>query len=151
MTSFEKAFAAARKAGKKEFTWNGKRYHTRLKSETKKKSPPTPSPRPDRKKEEKKSTPTPSPRPTRLDRIAVSGSGSKEKGVPRPTPRPKTGEKKKKSETGNWKPALSIGPVRIGGNVKDYEEYRKSKKERDKNKGRSSGLSIADRIRGFFK
>ena len=29
--SFDKAFAAARKAGKKEFTWRGKRYHTRRK------------------------------------------------------------------------------------------------------------------------
>jgi hypothetical protein len=31
--SFGKAFAEARKAGKKEFTWNGKRYHTRTKEE----------------------------------------------------------------------------------------------------------------------
>ena len=31
--SFGKAFAAARKAGKKEFTWKGKRYHTRTKEE----------------------------------------------------------------------------------------------------------------------
>lgn len=29
--SFDKAFAAARKAGKKEFTWRGKRYNTRRK------------------------------------------------------------------------------------------------------------------------
>ena len=29
--AFDKAFAAARSAGKKEFTWRGKRYHTRLK------------------------------------------------------------------------------------------------------------------------
>ena len=29
--AFDKAFAAARRAGKKEFTWRGKRYHTRLK------------------------------------------------------------------------------------------------------------------------
>ena len=29
-TSFSSAFAAARKAGKKEFTWNGKRYNTKL-------------------------------------------------------------------------------------------------------------------------
>jgi hypothetical protein len=32
-SSFGAAFAAARKAGKKEFTWNGKRYHTRTKEE----------------------------------------------------------------------------------------------------------------------
>ena len=29
--AFDRAFAAARRAGKKEFTWRGKRYHTRLK------------------------------------------------------------------------------------------------------------------------
>ena len=31
--SFDKAFAAARKAGKSEFTWRGKRYHTKLAEE----------------------------------------------------------------------------------------------------------------------
>ena len=31
--SFDKAFAAARKQGQKEFTWRGKRYHTRLAGE----------------------------------------------------------------------------------------------------------------------
>jgi hypothetical protein len=30
---FNDAFAAARKAGKKEFEWNGKKYHTRTKDE----------------------------------------------------------------------------------------------------------------------
>lgn len=30
---FKAAFAAARKAGKKEFTWNGKRYNTKYKEE----------------------------------------------------------------------------------------------------------------------
>jgi len=29
--SFDSAFAAARKAGQKEFTWRGSRYHTRMK------------------------------------------------------------------------------------------------------------------------
>lgn len=29
--SFDRAFAAARKAGKKEFTWRGKRYNTKMK------------------------------------------------------------------------------------------------------------------------
>lgn len=32
-TSFGSAFAAARKAGKKAFTWKGKSYHTRTKEE----------------------------------------------------------------------------------------------------------------------
>jgi hypothetical protein len=30
---FRSSFAAARKAGKKEFTWNGKKYNTKLKGE----------------------------------------------------------------------------------------------------------------------
>lgn len=30
-SAFQKAFAAARKSGKKEFTWNGKNYNTELK------------------------------------------------------------------------------------------------------------------------
>lgn len=33
MASFKEAFAAARKAGKKEFSWNGKSYNTKLKEE----------------------------------------------------------------------------------------------------------------------
>ena len=32
MASFKSSFAAARKAGKKEFSWNGKRYNTKLAS-----------------------------------------------------------------------------------------------------------------------
>lgn len=31
--SFDKAFAAARRAGKSEFTWRGGRYHTRMEGE----------------------------------------------------------------------------------------------------------------------
>ena len=32
--SFNKAFAEAKKAGKKEFTWQGKKYNTNVKSDT---------------------------------------------------------------------------------------------------------------------
>jgi hypothetical protein len=32
-SNFDRAFAAARKAGKKTFTWRGKSYHTRMKGE----------------------------------------------------------------------------------------------------------------------
>ena len=34
MSTFKRAFAAARKAGKKEFSFGGKRFHTRLKGES---------------------------------------------------------------------------------------------------------------------
>ena len=30
-SNFDQAFAAARRAGKKEFTWRGKRYNTKMK------------------------------------------------------------------------------------------------------------------------
>lgn len=43
MASFSKAFAAARKAGKKTFSWNGKSYTTKTKEES---APPVPKDRP---------------------------------------------------------------------------------------------------------
>lgn len=54
MNNFERAFAAARKAGKKEFTWSGKKYNTKLADDSKKapkfkttpKTAPIPEPRP---------------------------------------------------------------------------------------------------------
>lgn len=39
MATFSKSFAAARKAGKKEFTYEGKKYNTKLASDTPKKGP----------------------------------------------------------------------------------------------------------------
>lgn len=52
-SSFGRAFAAARKAGKKTFTWNGKKYTTELRKpvseKLKGKKVPTPKARPDRK------------------------------------------------------------------------------------------------------
>jgi len=49
-SAFEKAFAAARKAGKKQFSFGGKQYHTRTKEEEAGKSsgPMKPKPRPNR-------------------------------------------------------------------------------------------------------
>lgn len=55
--AFGKAFAAARKAGKKEFTYQGKKYNTKLAVETPKKAP-TPTARPTT------SAPAAKPRPT---------------------------------------------------------------------------------------
>lgn len=47
MSAFGSAFAAARKAGKKTFTWNGNLYTTQLASETSPpKNPPVPQSRP---------------------------------------------------------------------------------------------------------
>ncbi|MER8406995.1 hypothetical protein NKH16_20065 [Mesorhizobium sp. M1307] len=45
MSAFKSAFAAARKSGKKVFTWEGKRYTTKLAASTPKTAPrPTPKP-----------------------------------------------------------------------------------------------------------
>ena len=54
--SFGTAFANARKAGLKTFTWNGKKYTTQTKAEASKKTPATPKPRP--KKQAPKSSGT---------------------------------------------------------------------------------------------
>lgn len=48
MSKFGDAFAAARKAGKAEFTFNGKKYHTKTKEEMADKGPTKPKSRPDR-------------------------------------------------------------------------------------------------------
>lgn len=42
MATFKESFASAKKAGKKEFKWNGKSYNTQTRSD----SAPTSSPRP---------------------------------------------------------------------------------------------------------
>ena len=42
---FKSSFAAARKAGKKEFTWNGKSYNTELKETARPKARPQASPK----------------------------------------------------------------------------------------------------------
>lgn len=75
MSQFGSAFKAARKAGKKEFTWNGKRYTTKLASEGTKK------------------TPTPSPRPSTSDK--EKDRSVTQKPAPRPTPRPSVSDKEK--------------------------------------------------------
>jgi hypothetical protein len=54
--SFKEAFRAARSAGKKEFTWNGSRYNTKIKEEVG--TPGASRPRP-RNKPTKATTPTP--------------------------------------------------------------------------------------------
>ena len=53
---FGDAFASARKAGKKEFEWNGKMYHTRTKEEEAAKSKPAP-----KAETAPKATPKPAP------------------------------------------------------------------------------------------
>lgn len=70
MASFGKAFSSARKAGKKEFTWKGKRYNTRLAGETPSRAP----------------TPSAAPRGSSGASRSVSGKTS---GVPTPTPAPR--------------------------------------------------------------
>ncbi len=66
MTSFSHAFAAARKAGKKTFNWQGKSYNTKLAPATKAakttktaKNIPVPTPRPEKKQRERADYPMP--------------------------------------------------------------------------------------------
>jgi hypothetical protein len=73
MTKFGDAFAAARKAGKKEFTHNGKKYNTKTKEEAAAKGPSkVPDRRPDTKKAPKepvkglKKVTAPKPKPSQL-------------------------------------------------------------------------------------
>lgn len=72
MASFNSAFAAARKAGKKTFTWNGNSYHTELKETARPKSrsattttATAPKPRPAAASPVKKNGPKPRPAPTK--------------------------------------------------------------------------------------
>lgn len=67
MASFGKAFSAARKAGKKEFSWKGKSYTTKLAGETPGRAPlPSAAPRSSSgSPSQSRSIPTPTPRPSR--------------------------------------------------------------------------------------
>lgn len=89
-SKFGRAFAAARKAGKKTFTWNGKKYTTEVRKpvsqKLKGKTVPKPTPRPGSKPAAKKDigakkptgkTPTPTPAPERV-------GGKKANGTPIP-------------------------------------------------------------------
>jgi len=53
MSAFKSAFAAARKSGKKVFSFEGKSYTTKLASSAPKKPTPTPTPRPAQSDKEK--------------------------------------------------------------------------------------------------
>jgi len=93
MSAFGTAFAAARKAGKKEFTWNGKQYHTKTKEEMSKPvastgpkarpkaSPAMPSPMVPPRPKEVATSPMVPPRadapkrPTMTDRAARKAAG----------------------------------------------------------------------------
>lgn len=83
MASFNQAFASARKAGKKTFTWNGKSYTTQTKEEAARKSSPTPrpaserpsgapKPRPASERPRPKEAPKPAPRWKRPGNSAAS-------------------------------------------------------------------------------
>lgn len=65
--TFKEAFAAARKAGKGTFTWNGKKYTTKLREDAAPKKSATPKAKPSRKSKSasvrKSTAPKSSPRP----------------------------------------------------------------------------------------
>jgi hypothetical protein len=88
-SSFGRAFASARKAGKKTFSWNGKKYTTEVAKKTPEKGP-VPKARPSTKGKQKdlgKSTgkvPVPKANPRKASASAATPSK-----VPVPTPKPK--------------------------------------------------------------
>lgn len=88
--SFNTAFAAARKAGKKVFSWNGKTYNTKLKGETKSSLPssknaPVPKERPGTKVASK-NVPVPKDKPSATSGAKVAAQ--KPVGVQQDYPRP---------------------------------------------------------------
>lgn len=93
MASFKEAFASARKSGKKNFTWNGKSYNTKVKDSVDlPKTAPTPTKRPANMK---KGMDIPSPSGPATSRFG-SGSGAKTeagKALAAKVTQPKTTEK----------------------------------------------------------
>lgn len=69
--TFKEAFASARKAGKKIFTWNGKRYTTELRKSAAPKKATKPKARPS--SAAPKSAPKPKAKPTPAKRKTNSG------------------------------------------------------------------------------
>ncbi|MBT1154428.1 hypothetical protein J1C56_02365 [Aminobacter anthyllidis] len=69
MSNFDKAFAAARKAGKKGFTFGGKKFNTKLASGPSKKTP-KPSPKPAQPTPKKGPVPTARPDTTKTGSTA---------------------------------------------------------------------------------
>lgn len=77
-SKFETAFAAARKAGKKTFSFGGKSYNTKVKDGPSGKKAPTPRPRSERPVEKKAPTPRPrSERPRALVSTVKKYDGKK--------------------------------------------------------------------------
>lgn len=100
MSAFSTAFAAARKAGKKTFTWNGNRYNTKLATGSKvPKNVPVPGKRPTKVAKTATTAATTSkaraeyPKPMRSVGFAKAGSGLS-KIVARNENKPREAEKK---------------------------------------------------------
>lgn len=95
-SSFGRAFAAARRAGKKTFSWNGKKYTTEL-AKTPKTTSVKPKARPDRPKAGDNGTstgaiPKPKARPTRRGRDDAASSVNPAKVHERFRGKPKAGD-----------------------------------------------------------
>lgn len=91
MTSFNSAFASARKAGKKTFSWNGKSYNTKLATGNGTPSKaPVPTPRPKEGKfagvsSDDFPTPKKTPGPTPIPKKKMPALSAKDAGSPMST------------------------------------------------------------------
>ncbi len=107
MSEFGKAFRAARASGKKVFTWNGKSYTTKLKSEAGSSKTPASVKNP-------KNVPTPTPRPSDDSDTSDADSSPKKPDGPQqdyPRPAKDVGIAKAKSPIGQAAAKRDNAPV----------------------------------------
>lgn len=136
MSSFKEAFAAARKAGKKEFKWNGKSYHTKLKEEVttrpqRRPAAPAVSARPkartnDAGKPSVSETPTRGPDPKPDPQIVRGGSKPTS---PKATPAAKPAKQSSTStRSGPMNNPVSRGASGLGKRVGEFFNGRSKRK-----------------------
>lgn len=125
MMKFGEAFAAARKAGQKEFEWNGKKYHTRTKEEDEAKAKEKPKAKPADTLTEAKVTAKRKPTSPKISgdsvgdryaRAARSGnipgrSAPKTEAKPEPKAKPKAEPKPKTTVAERYKASAKAGTL----------------------------------------
>lgn len=113
-SSFGSAFAAARKAGKKEFTWNGKKYHTKTKEEMGGKGAPATSS-------------SPKGRPSARPSAASPGPALPPAGGTRPRARPASGPVGTITTRGGR--TIAAGPSRMAAAARNRTQRLVSQEE----------------------
>ncbi len=121
MAGFKDSFAAARKAGKKTFSWNGKSYNTKL-------APSTP-----------KKGPVPAQKPVKQgpQREAVSGASRSTSGKVTPKTNGTSGGARERADYP--KPNQAVGIARKGSVISN-EKARQDNKPKKKQTGGGGGF-----------